>query len=344
MITTANLFAGKGHKVTLLVIDHTAATYYPVHPTVQITHAPLNFGIMEKGNIISRKIRQWKDIRKLKRIVRELQTSLLICAEYQIAVAAILGGVHKFTRVFSWEHHHFRAQHLNKFWQYLFSKTYPKLDTVVCLNNDERDYYLPYNSKAVVIPNFISPPADVTGTKKEFELLSVTRFNHIKGIDLLMRTAELVLPENPEWKWKVIGYGEQQDEFLSFIQKKGLSGQLIYQPADKSDITREYQSAAIHVMTSRNECFPLVLLEAMSNGLPCIAFDCDTGPRHIIQHEKTGILVPAGNVEMMAAAITNLVKDESRQKKMAAESSEAVKVFYPEKVYELWKSVFDLYN
>jgi glycosyltransferase involved in cell wall biosynthesis len=97
-------------------------------------------------------------------------------------------------------------------------------------------------------------------------------------------------------------------------------------------------------MTSRNECFPLVLLEAMSNGLPCFAFDCDTGPRHIIQHDKTGLLIEKENVVEMAKAISALIKDNARRKSMSDNAFTAVEQFYPDKVYEEWERLFEKDN
>jgi glycosyltransferase involved in cell wall biosynthesis len=340
MISTANLFAEKKHKVILLVLDHTAETYYPVHPDVKIIHAPVDFGITEKGNTISRKIKMWSDIRKLKRILKELQPDHLICSEYPFAVGAILGGAKKISKVYSWEHHHYKAQHLNRFWQYFLKRTYKKLDAVICLNADEQGYYKELNNNAVVIPNFISPPVSLIEPSNKFDLLSVTRFNHIKGIDLLMGIAKTVLRQNDQLKWKVIGYGEQKDAFLDFIKKEGLTGRLVYQPADKVDIAKEYQESSLFVMTSRNECFPLVLLEAMSNGLPCIAFDCDTGPRHIIVNDRTGLLVEKENVEKMASAALSLLNDRPKLEAMGKQALQEVRSYYPDRVYELWKQLF----
>lgn len=344
MITTANLFAEKGHNVTLLILDHTADTYYPVHPSVKIVCRYLNFGITNKGNPFSRKWRMWMDIRKLKSLVKELKPGHLICSEYPFAVAAILAGTKKYGKVYSWEHHHFAAQQLNSFWRSLVRKTYKQLDAVICLNKDEQQYYQQLNDSATVIPNFISPPATNPATKKEFDIVSVTRFNHIKGIDWLMAVAKIVLQTNPQLKWKVIGYGEQKDAFLAFIEKEDLATRLIYQPADKTDLTVDYQNAKVFVMTSRNECFPLVLLEAMSNNLPCIAFDCDTGPRHIIRHNETGILVNKGDILQMADAILQLAADTISQKRMGEKAVKEVQLFYPDNIYGKWKDLFSKNN
>ena len=87
----------------------------------------------------------------------------------------------------------------------------------------------------------------------------------------------------------------------------------------------------------------MVLLEAMSNGLPCIAFDCDTGPRHIIRHNEDGILVEKENPGKLAEAIGSLISNEEKRKKMGANAIANVQRFYPETIYQLWKKeVFEL--
>ncbi len=340
----ANLFVSRGYKITLLILDQTADTFYPADPLVQIVHLPVNFGITSAGNALSRKFWLWRDTRKLIQKLKSLHPDHLICSEYHFAISAIMGGAAAFTRVYSWEHHHFGVQEMNRFWTLLFKRFYPKLDAVVCLNRDEQAHYRQLNRNTVVIPNFIHT-AGVRSynntTRKNFSLISVTRFNSIKGIDLLMKIAKILLPQYPEIRWKVIGYGEQQDEFIDFIRKEKLTGQLIFQPADKSNLAADYQDADLFVMTSRNECFPLVLLEAMSLGLPCVAFDCETGPRHIIRNNETGILVNPGNVTEMASSIIALIRDPDRRLKMSNKASAIVHQYDPDNIFPLWKKLFE---
>ncbi|MBK8142709.1 MAG: glycosyltransferase [Chitinophagaceae bacterium] len=93
-------------------------------------------------------------------------------------------------------------------------------------------------------------------------------------------------------------------------------------------------------MTSRNECFPMTLLEAQSAGLPCISFDCDSGPRHIIKNEENGILVEKENTLQLAAAVSSLIMDEAKRKKMGELAFNNIQEFSPGKIYQLWKELF----
>jgi len=342
MITTANLFSRNGWRVTLLVLDQYPETYYAVDKEVNLVQAGLDFGITGKGNMFSRKLRFRNHLRQLKKILQPLAPGYLICSEYHFATAAVLCGAGKFTRIFSWEHHHYRTQIRNRFWELLFQYAYRKLDAVICLNRDEQAYYRSINKNAVVIPNFIEPPLAGNSPLHQppHDLISVTRFNRIKGIDLLMKTAKILFTEKPDIRWKLIGYGEQKEELLAFIDKEGLSEKLMYQPADKQDLSEDYRSARLFIMTSRNECFPLVLLEAMSHGLPCLSFDCDSGPRHIIRSGYNGLLTTAEQPEALATAILELLDQPAMLRQMSEHARTTAASFTPDEVYKKWEALF----
>lgn len=342
MANTASLFAEKGEQITLVILADTAESFYPFHDKVRIIQLPLNFGITPKGNMISRKIKMLRDIRTLRRTLRKLNPSVVIATEYPYAIAAVLCKPGKGTKIVSWEHTHFNVNIKNKFWTKLFRLSYPKLDKIICLNEDEKNLFKPVNDKVTVIPNFVERPANASGLQNK-TILTVARLAPIKGITHLLQAAKLVLHSHPGWQWKLIGEGELEKEVTDFIEKEGLQNKLILQQPVDQDIQSEYQNASILVMTSLNECFPMVLLEALSNGLPCIAFDCDTGPRHIITHNEDGLLVEKENPAKLAEAIVSLIGNEEQRKKMGANAFKNIQRFSPESVYQLWnKEVFTL--
>jgi glycosyltransferase involved in cell wall biosynthesis len=321
-----------------VLLADTAKSVYPLHKNIRIIQLPLTFGITQEGNIISRKIKMLADIRTLRKTMKELKPSLLICSEYPYAVAAIIGRTGKATKIVSWEHTHFNVNLKNAFWRKLFSFTYPKLDTIVCLNKDEKELFKSINKNITVIPNFIHPSATASALQNKV-ILTVARLTAVKGIPHLLQTAKIALQQHPDWQWKIIGDGELKNEVADFIKQEKLQQQLILQDPVNHNIRAEYQNASLYVMTSLNECFPMVLLEALSNGLPCIAFDCDTGPRNIITHNKDGLLVEKENPTKLAEAIASLISNEEQRKKMGKNAIADMQRFSPDNVYELWKKL-----
>lgn len=335
VVNTAALFAGKGHEVTLLILDETSESFYPVHPAIKIIQQPLSFGITPEGNIITRKIKLLSDVLKLRRILKQINAGIIIASEYPFAAAAILAGARKQAKVIAWEHHHYYELKRNLFWNKIFRITYPRLDAIVCLNKDEQKLFALINPQSVVVPNFISIRKAADG-KREKIILTVARLTTVKGIRYLLEAAKTILPANPGWKWKLIGDGELKEEVLAFIEKENLSAQFILQTPVSHAIASEYQQASLYVMTSVNECFPMTLLEAQASGLPCIAFDCETGPRHIITGE-TGILVPKKNPQELATAIQQLINNEAKMAAMGLMAMEQVTQFSEEAVYKQWQ-------
>lgn len=333
------MFASKGEKVTVLILDNIKKYFYPINENVQVNQQPLSFGITSEGNIVTRKMKLLSDVIKLRRLLIELQPSILIASEYPFAAAAILSGAKKYAKVVSWEHHHYYELKRNFFWNKVFNYTYPRLDAIVCLNEDEKKIFLDINNKTIVIPNFIGPTAFIAPLTSKL-ILTVARLTQVKGIDHLLQTAKLILQKHPDWSWKIIGDGDMKETARTFIEKENLQSQLFMQLPIDYQLQKEYESASLYVMTSKNECFPMTLLEAQSAGLPCVAFDCETGPRHIINHNKDGLLVEKENPEKLAAGISSLISNEELRKKMGEKAFANVQRFSPERIYKLWEQIF----
>lgn len=340
-VNTANLFAENGHKVSLLVADVTSQSFYPLHATVELVQAALLFGMNSKQDLFSRKLSFIKDIIRLRTLALGLYPDVLIATEYPFAVAMVLAGLKGKMRLLSWEHFHFYELKKSRFWHWLVRICYPRLQGVVVLNKDEQILFRRLNIHCTVIPNFIPPATTILPKAQRKRLLTIAHLSaYKKGFDLFPAVAGQVLLNNPDWEWKVIGKGDMEKPLLEFIDKENLQGRLLLQPPSSHDIESEYTAARVFVLTSRYECFPMTMLEAMRAGVPCIAFDCETGPRAIIQHGVNGLLVEKENIAALVSVLDSILKNETERENMGYAAAESVKAFSPDVVCKMWVNLF----
>ena len=100
--------------------------------------------------------------------------------------------------------------------------------------------------------------------------------------------------------------------------------------------------AKLFVLSSDYEGMPNALMEAMAAGVPCISTDCPCGgPRTLIRNEMDGILVPTGNCEMMAEAISRLLSEYNTANNLSTSAKKRSDIFKPEIIFEQWKNYIE---
>lgn len=342
VINTANLFAAKGNKVELLIADihGSPGTCYSLDPAVKKTHLPLSFGIGIPGNGISRKWQLYRDVKTLKKVFVDSAPDVVIGTEYPFSIAAVLTGLGKKIRLMAWEHQHHEWVKKSAFWNWLMRKTYPKLYRVVCLNRTEAEHYRTF-APASLIPNFIEEIHLDHRSADHSQLLTVGWLIPRKGTDLLLPVAKEVLNRFPSYTWKLVGDGELKELAAEFIKKEHLEGCLLLQAPGKEEMDTVYRGAGLFVLPSRFEAFPMVLLEALTYGIPCISFDCPTGPSSIITSDEDGILVKPEDIAAMTAAISGLLDDQARRQQMSALAFKNIRRFDKEFIYPMWATLLN---
>lgn len=175
--------------------------------------------------------------------------------------------------------------------------------------------------------------------EREKKIISVGRLTKVKGFDLLLDAWAKIEKLHVDWKLQVIGSGECYKELSYQISTLGLDNVELL--PFKENIEEYYKSASIYVMASRNEGFPMVLLEAQSFGLPIISFDCKTGPREIITNGKDGILVKDGDVNKLACSISELIRNEKLLKMYSENSKANVERFSVEVIVDKWEKILN---
>jgi glycosyltransferase involved in cell wall biosynthesis len=83
------------------------------------------------------------------------------------------------------------------------------------------------------------------------------------------------------------------------------------------------------------------VIEAMSCGIPCVAFDCDSGPSEIISNGVDGILVPQGDVQGLADGICRLIDDTELRRQMGEKARRKVEKYSQNSIMTRWERLFE---
>ena len=167
----------------------------------------------------------------------------------------------------------------------------------------------------------------------------VGRFSKQKDVGSLLRIWTLVHKRYPDWCLHIYGgYGEEQDSLLEEIRL--LDANIEVHEAT-SDIMEKYLESSILLMTSSYEPFGLVLPEAMSCGLPVVAFDCPYGPADIITDGTDGFLVKSGYIKYYVDKVCFLLENEALRQKMGRAGQQTSQRFSASRVMPMWKNMFE---
>lgn len=215
-----------------------------------------------------------------------------------------------------------------------------KFDSFVVLTEEDKTYWgnMPNIS---VIPNAaLSMPLKSDCTAKR--VIAVGRLDYQKGFDRLINVWELVKKNSASegWRLEIFGQGEWLDMLEDMIQSKGLSDSTkLNVPTD--EIAKEYAGSSILAMTSHYEGFPMVMIEAMSAGLPVVTFDYKCGPRDIISDGIDGLIVPDGDLNAFADTLLQLMTDNERRRKIGRAATKVIDRYAEDTVMLQWTSLFE---
>ncbi len=219
------------------------------------------------------------------------------------------------------------------------------LQNFVLLSSQELDNYKTKypNANFYIIPNFLPNISNLNTNYSQKVVVSVGRLSKEKGFLRLIDIWKLIQDssEFKDWKLHIVGDGELKEKIENKIKDLNLTNSIILKPFTK-DVESEYLSASIYAMTSHFEGLPMVLIEAQSYALPTISFDIATGPRDIIEDDKSGYLIEDNDLNKYATKLKTLMQDENLRAKMGAKSKEIVKSkFSKDVVMKQWMELFE---
>lgn len=225
-------------------------------------------------------------------------------------------------------------------------KSFKNLDYLIVLGPGSKENYsnwLKDNTKIkiVEIPNILEKIPVRSSNLDGNQLISVGRLHPVKDFKTLILVFEKVIERIPSATLKIIGGGDEYNNLNNLIKKLNLENNIeITGMLDKEQVEENMLNSDLYVMTSLTECFPMVLLEAASCGLPLIAFDVPVGPRAIISNGVNGYLINNRNIEEMADKIIELLENRTELKRIGMNSKQLSNNYIPEKIMDKWNEIF----
>ncbi|GAA4596821.1 hypothetical protein GCM10023194_69980 [Planotetraspora phitsanulokensis] len=221
-------------------------------------------------------------------------------------------------------------------------RRYGKLDALVTLTDTDLAAYdgalLRRPRVLTQMPNAVTPLNGGISPLTSKTAITVGRLTHAKGHDLLIRAWVHVAARHPDWTMRVFGSGRKRDKLRASIEEHGLVGKVVLEGA-ATDVGAQMAEASMFVLSSRLEGLPMVLLEAMSKGLPIVSFDCPTGPAELITNGHDGLVVEMGDIEALADAICTVIEDQSLRHTLAAHAVKTAAGYDMEIIGKRWEDL-----
>ena len=164
-------------------------------------------------------------------------------------------------------------------------------------------------SKVFVINNPLSMhfeseiSKDIDFIKKDYDFLFVGRFEHQKGLKMLIDAFDQL---DANFKLFLVGEGSEKRILQEYISSKKLDNRIFIKQFSE-DIIPIYNRSKVSVLSSYYEGFPNVLIESIACGTPVVSFDMPSGADEIIQDDINGYLVDYLDVDSFALAMHKAV-------------------------------------
>lgn len=357
-----NYLAERGHTVMLITYEQGHhPLIYKLHKSIHHQDLDCRFFTLLSLSPL-RRMYESKNMSKrfkkrLNEIINEFQPDTIIAPTYPINVIRELTETKGQAKLIIESHttylqamkefskkRSFLGHLIAKFYDIYILHLLKQCDCMGVLTEGDASFWRKHIQHVSVIPNPLTHYPEIIDDvpKVSGRVISIGRLTVIKRFDRLINAFALICNNNPNWHIDIFGDGSDEDMLNSQISKLGLDNRVIIHPPT-NDIFTEMKKSQFLVMTSESEGFPLVLIEALACGIPCLSFDCPYGPGEIIENNKTGLLAQNGDVSDLANKMDYLMKNPDILEGMSKNARKEALRFRKEEILNKWEKLYEGY-
>lgn len=348
LVNKMNSLVGQADYEVYIITSNHGSHPIPYAMDKRINHIDLNIGLHKKYQFkgLKRYVEGYRLNRQYYRLLEKqldmIKPDIIVCTSSH-SVKSLL-AIAKGVPVLVESHANFSRP--EKLWHRLATMAnncwIGKTSGVVTLTEGDAANWRRLTGKVHVIPNIVNlNDTGIYSEGREKRVIFVGRFVEQKGIGRLFDVWKMVNERFPDWKLDVYGDGELWQHFCNEAERLDI-GISIHKPTD--NIFEKYRQASLLLVTSVYEPFGLVMPEAMSCGLPVVAFDCPYGPGEIIRDGENGFLIAEGNTGDFVEKTCLLMANSQLRAKMGKKAIKSVECFSEKNILPLWLDLFEKLN
>ncbi len=290
-----------------------------------------------KVGILDKTLKWWNCIKSIRRYIKEEKPDIIIATQAMMFFCCYIANMNIGIPIIAADHTSF-TRRINPLLDFVRYRLYAKANGLSILT--KKDFKVlgdKYPNKQVIY-NPISFPILATPRIRKKRILCVGRLEvwDIKGFDLIIKIWAELAPKYPEWTLEIAGPGDSKSKayLKKMIEDNKLSSCILLGQVD--DMKNLYSSSEIFALPSRMEGFPMVLMEAMSQGCACIAFEVGGATNEMLD-ENSGIIVKDGDIEAFKQALITLIKDKTIRELYSINAINSVKKFSVDEFVDSWE-------
>lgn len=335
-----------GYEVHLVTESQGSHPFpYPLHPN--IIHTDLGVGLHQKYRYhgLKRLVKtiqlEYNYITRLRRLIRKLCPDIVVLMRFEhwevyfaVGRTPLVMECHSMCRC-----NLYGGTFLQHSWVNLSKWLAKRAAVVVTLTEGDAKDWTYYTHRVCVIPNIVHQ--NTSGEYSDLSSKSVIfagRISAQKDVFALLRIWKLVHDRHPDWVLDI--YGEGEDEEQVRWEAEAMNGNIVLH-APTGAIMERFRESSMLVLTSEFEPFGLVMPEAMSCGLPVVAFDCPFGPGAIITDGVDGFLVRDRSITDFADRICLLIENRDLRSRMGKAAALAARRYSADEIIPRWKNLFE---
>lgn len=237
---------------------------------------------------------------------------------------------------------HFDAGSILKWASKIELEALSQCDVIQVLMPSDRELFctkMPRN-RVVYIPNSVPPYNLEPNTSRRPVIIDVARFDiKQKRQHLLIHAFAKIAEQFPNWRLEFWGEEQNSIKYTTVLQRLIRENHLEKQVklcGNAENVLSVYQHASVFAFPSAYEGFPLAMTEAMSAGLPVVAYRSCPAVNELVKDGESGLLVDDG-VDALAEGLKKLMENQKLREHMGGAAHEAMQAFAPEKIWDQWE-------